>query len=342
MLCAGCEIPYVPEVECAVGETTLVVRAPPPYLHDVLVVVDTHGAAPEREEVAAALERTLLTLGTGDRDGDGTRDFRVYDEDLRVVVSAAGCGAASEHHWVERFEISDPATLAREVGDSIRALPACDRSVPLAAATAAVSSLRTDASRIDVVLWADEDEPGASAAPLFEAIGDEPRWVSAILVGGCLPGEAPPALDAAVQAVRGEVVPACGDLPGGLVPALTARIADGCYECWCVPRVELTSDEELAPCDLLEELGPRGDRHHCEDLPGREPIPVEITEDGREVCRVIQRAPSDPEPGFRLDREPRLCGERGTHLSMVGTELEPDATATLRCVTIGPHGECAP
>lgn len=79
----------------------------------------------------------------------------------------------------------------------------------------------------------------------------------------------------------------------------------------CVPRVDLTSDEEVAPCDLLEELGPRGDRHHCE-------------------------------PGFRLDREPWLCGERGTHLSMVGTGLEPDATATLRCVTIGPHGECAP
>lgn len=211
---------FPPVIEdCRVGELVDHGQVSPPFRHEIVFVIDTHGDVPSRAEVAAAVGVVVRVLGTGDLEGDGCLEFETHVDDLRIAVitSAPECGEAP--------------------------------------------------SRIE--------------------------WVPELGIGG-------------VQCV------------------------DAARPCGALPRAPARG----------ERLGVRGYHHRCAELPGRDPTPLAIDENGIETCRIIQRRALETEPGWRLDTAADLCGPEGNHVALVGTELEPGSRFEVRCVSIPASEGC--
>jgi hypothetical protein len=107
----------------------------------------------------------------------------------------------------------------------------------------------------------------------------------------------------------------------------------------CLPRTLPRDADGLVQCELTERLGLALFGERCADLPGREPVPVEVV-DGREVCRVLQLSNTEgagsSRPGFYVHDESSRCGDLEQQLAYSESYAPtPGAVLELRCLP--PH-----
>lgn len=78
---------------------------------------------------------------------------------------------------------------------------------------------------------------------------------------------------------------------GPAVASIAARIAAS-LPTSCLPRPLIRRGDDKVTCEILEVL-PLGATCAQQEARGRDPVAVRMEADGREVCRVIQQAPTD-------------------------------------------------
>lgn len=106
-------------------------------------------------------------------------------------------------------------------------------------------------------------------------------------------------------------------------------------------RIAYTTDDRCIRglddrCELVEVLTGRDDGPtRCADVPGRGDEPVEVREDGAEVCRIDRVAPDSGQPGWYFDTSPAALAscpwDRGRRLAFGPLITPAGAFARLRC-----------
>lgn len=368
----GCAADLPPGVEdCRVGELVGSWRVAPPVRRELVFVIDTHGDLPSGTEVASAAGTVARDLASGDRDGDGAPERALVDDELRVAVIASALDCSEPPDLIEWLPASgiggEIDSFVMRVERAVSELPACSSSAPLAATGRFLAGQELSGVGpvwIDVLIITDEDELGADATNLLGLPLPEAYRLMNVSIVSPTPVELdpfPPDWDSLLEA------PPCAEGAEGSPALLRAarqvestgiRVAVGssCAELWiaplwasspllpelprCVVGPAVPPAGDLTDCTLIERLDRTGLHARCADLPGRDPVPIAIDEEGFETCRVIQRRAGDAEPGWWLVRDELCWREREVEVELVAIEAEAASRIELRCGSIPDTESC--
>jgi len=330
LVACAADYPPVPE-RCAIGQLVEHVRISPLEEIDVLFVIDASPSMADeamlaRDRVAAIME----AAATGDRDGDGVRDYARGDFAFHTVESGRDLIGTAIAEASTPSVIRPGAVLAIIVitdGDDASAgtvdelatrLTGLRESPDLVTLTVIAG---VPADLVDGYRDADEilSDPRLSDSPSCDsasASATPPRRLLEVVgrlydVG----------LDAVVMSICSE-----GDWNGAL--ATTLRLDEGYISRICVPTISVGEDG-LANCVIYETLS--GDER-CEDLPGRSPS--DRPEDDPATC-LLDRVPAPsaaPAFGwFFLPEAQPFCTGSAIQLDRDVSPL-PGSLLELRCL----------
>lgn len=290
---------------------------------DFLVIIDTH-EGPARERVADVLEELLQILI-----GHYGRLFN----DVRMVIATSDldCGDPLERFYVAPLGIGTPEEITAWATASVHSLPSCTRSRPIETATSLLSTLRPrDFVNVPAypsfIVFTDEDDPSANADFIAHH-----EWFGLVMGGAPSEGGSPlPAHWASALGERSSfVVGALSENPADWISGAFPRLGSDYV---CSPGVTVAADAEgRVPCEMIEVRHPDGYHPRCADLPGRDPVPLEIDEHGFETCLIRQLVPHEESSGWNLG----LCPYDRDELDRIPTLVNaPDAfasTMVMRC-----------